>query len=461
MRYKVFAILACIGLVFFMGLVVVQQNRMTQEAQAEPEPAVPVAHAEGEFSTHLPIVLLDTLGEEFEEKEDIWTQISVIDNENGINFISDTPDIQVAALTHQRGATSFHFDKKQYRLEFYEEMGSDKQLDISVMGMASESDWVLNAPYLDKTLVRNALMYQIARDTMEWAPDTRFCELFLNGEYMGLYLMMETVKVSENRLDLSDFGLLSGDTSYLVLRDRWNSRINQMETYGIDAAKTSYPWFIQYPVYKNLTDAQATWIERDISEFERVLYGENFDDPEAGYQNYIDMDSFVTYFVINEFSLNEDAGFLSTYCYRDIAGKLKMGPVWDFNNTFDNFQGYEFPADEFCLPNNDWFERLVQDKAFVDAVVAKYRELRQGILSEEELYARIDGYHAYLGEAIDRNFEVWGSSFERTLLTNREDGTDRNPKSFEEAVEQLKNCIHERGAFLDANIEKLYFYCVN
>ena len=220
MRYKVFAILACIGLVFFMGLVVVQQNRMTQEAQAEPEPAVPVAHAEGEFSTHLPIVLLDTLGEEFEEKEDIWTQISVIDNENGINFISDTPDIQVAALTHQRGATSFHFDKKQYRLEFYEEMGSDKQLDISVMGMASESDWVLNAPYLDKTLVRNALMYQIARDTMEWAPDTRFCELFLNGEYMGLYLMMETVKVSENRLDLSDFGLLSGDTSYLVLRDR-------------------------------------------------------------------------------------------------------------------------------------------------------------------------------------------------------------------------------------------------
>ena len=135
--------------------------------------------------------------------------------------------------------------------------------------------------------------------------------------------------------------------------------------------------------------------------------------------------------------------------------------VWDFNNGFDNYPWTDYTTDRFFVEDGNWFDRLLQDRAFVDQVVARYRELRREQWSDERLLGLIDGYVEQLGDAVDRNFAVWGYTFEENLLSKDQAGNSRDPKSFEEAIAMLKDCILARTAFLDENIEQLYTHCIN
>jgi hypothetical protein len=150
-----------------------------------------------------------------------------------------------------------------------------------------------------------------------------------------------------------------------------------------------------------------------------------------------------------------DAGYLSTFTYKDIGGKLKM-TVWDFNNGFNSYTGADLDPSEFCLSNNNWFKRLLQDRNFTQKVVNRYHELRKGVLSDDYLLKAIDDKVKYLGDAVDRNFNVWGYIFKDNMLIG-----DRDPTSYDEAIRMLKDEIVSRGKFLDGNIEALYQYAVN
>ncbi len=422
------------------------------------------ARGTGGFSSHLPVVRIDTGDGEIEKSIAVWCRLEVIDNTDDRNYITDTPAFKTDATIHYRGNSSYGFDKKQYRLEFYESQDDGgPERNIPVMGMQPQSDWVLNGPYQDKALMRNKLSYDVARTCMAYAPDTRYCEVFVNGEYMGVYVMTESVKVCPERIALSDYSLLGGQTPYLILRERSyvETQSPAVRTFGTAAGKADKGLFIRYPKIRTLTNVQKSWIEADISKLERALYSDAFDDPALGYMRYIDLDSFATYYVLNEFAINDDAGYHSTYCYKDFNGRLIMGPVWDFNSAYDNYADFKSYADQFYMKDNNWFARLTQDRAFVDAVVKKYRELRRGALSYESLVARIDANVAALGDAAERNFEKWGDTFELDMLASARDAPDRNLRSFEEAVAQLKGFIRGRGEFLDANIEKLFLYCIN
>ena len=134
--------------------------------------------------------------------------------------------------------------------------------------------------------------------------------------------------------------------------------------------------------------------------------------------------------------------------------------IWDYNNCFDNYPWFTQDFQEFILQENSWFSRLLQDRVFVDKVVERYRELREGTLSEEYLYQRIDACVEELGEAKERNFAVWGYTFYGKLLVE-DDDIPRNPTNYEEAIEQLKSSIHTRLSFLDEHITDLYQGCVN
>lgn len=411
------------------------------------------------FCSHLPIVLIEADDQRIYKEEKIWVEIKVIDNKNGNNHLEDEPDFTTVSTIKYRGNTSYTTsDKKQYRLEFFKEKEGKKR-NISVMGMKSDCDWVLNAPFLDRSLLRNNLIYGISRGIMDWAPATEFCEVFLDGEYQGVYLMIESIKISKSRINLNNFGLISGETPYLVKRERRGTELNAINTYGAYTGKTGHELSISYPQHERITEAQREWIRNDINRFERALYSDFFHDEEKGYRAYIDVDSFVDYYIINEFFMNIDAGYLSTYTYKDINGRLKM-VVWDFNNALNNYAFDIQQTDQFYIYNN-WFKRLLEDKNFVENVIKRYYELRKGALEEEYLLNSIDKSVAYLGSAIDRNFQLWGYTFFESLLSKNEDGSYRDPSSYEEAVEQIKKCIIERGRFLDKNIEKLYIYNKN
>ena len=370
--------------------------------------------------------------------------------------VSENPDEVYYATIKHRGASSYsQFEKKQYRIEFFRDEKFKKNADVKLFGMAENSEWVLNGPFLDKTLMRNKLAYDLSREIMEWAPDTRYCELFLNGKYQGVYLATEPITNGTGRLRLSKFGLLSGNTAFIAKRDRVGTEMVSLENYGTVAGKTVNELFLDYPAADKVTPKEISWITKRISDFERALYKDDFAE-KGDYLHYINVDNFVDYYIINELFMNIDAGNLSTYVYEELNGKMCLA-VWDFNNSLDNYQWGKLDTNEFYILEHSWFDRLLQDSAFVDSVVDRYYELRKTSLSEEHMLELLQQYQEELGDAIDRNFEVWGFSFYLNLLVGKnDDGTGRDAKSYEEACFQLETTLHERLNFLDEHITDLY-----
>ena len=406
----------------------------------------------GKFSTTLPVVYMNTMGQQVLKENVIWGNIALLDGNGEEQSVFSVPNSIYRATIKYRGASSYSkFDKKQYRIKFYKNK-KDSAKKVSLAGMGANSEWVLNGPYLDKTLIRNKLVYDLARELNGWAPDTRFVELFVDGEYQGVYLAVEPVTNGESRLRLSELGLLSGETAYIVNRDRIDTGAEEIETWGKTEGYTYNALYIRYPSENKITEKQKEYIKNDISEFEQVLYGENFSDKRIGYQAYIDMDNWVDYFIINEFAMNYDAGNLSTYVYKELDGKLQLA-VWDFNNGFDNYQWFRTETDVLYTVKNSWFERLWQDKTFREQVCERYRQLRKTTLSDEYIYDKIASYQEELGDAVDRNFKVWGYSFEDNLLVGKNKaGTSRDIGSYEEAMKQLTDTISERLAYLDKEL---------
>lgn len=406
----------------------------------------------GEFSTTLPVVYMNTKGQQVLKENAIWGNIALLDGNGEEQSVFSVPNSIYRATIKYRGASSYSkLDKKQYRIKFYKNE-KDSAKEVSLAGMGANSEWVLNGPYLDKTLIRNKLVYDLARELNGWAPDTRFVELFVDGEYQGVYLAVEPVTNGESRLRLAEFGLLSGETAYIVSRDRSDTESGELKTWGKTAGYTNNSLYIGYPSKNKITEKQKAYIQKDISEFEQVLYGKNFSDKRIGYQAYIDIDNWVDYFIINEFAMNYDAGNLSTYIYKELGGKLQLA-VWDFNNGFDNFQNSVKSTDILHTVKNSWIERLWQDEAFRKRVCERYVQLRKTILSDEHIAEKIASYQEELGEAVDRNFKVWGYSFKENLLAgNSKEGTSRDIGSYEEAMKQLTDTIRERLAYLDKEL---------
>lgn len=443
------------------GVKVITEQQDTAPEKSQEKPKQYCSHNESTFCSHLPLVLIDTNGQQIEKDREIWSEVTIINNANRNNHIDDKPKATAAATIKYRGSSSYAiFDKMQYRIEFKEEYGDEDNKNISVLGMEPGSDWVINGPFLDRSLVRNRILFEISRKLLPWAPDTRYCEVFVDDDYQGVYLMVEPVTNETGRLNLTDFGLVSGQTAYVLKRDRNDTEENVISTYGSENGLTKKQLSISFPTPGRLTDSQRQWIQNDINEFERVLYSDKFDDPKYGYSAYIDVNSFIDYYIINEFSLTTDAGYLSTYMFKEIGGKIRL-TVWDFNNAFNNYMWSVKEYDKFYVAESNYFNRLFQDRAFADAVVKRYKELRNGILSNENLFEVIDNNSSYLGSAIDRNFDIWGYTFYEHLLSKDESGNSRDPESYQEAVEQLKDSIVKRGNFLDDNIQDLYKYCTN
>ena len=185
----------------------------------------------GKFSTTLPVIYMNTMGQQILKENAIWGNIALLDGNGEEQSVFSVPNSIYRATIKYRGASSYSkFDKKQYRIKFYKNK-KDSAKKVSLAGMGANSEWILNGPYLDKTLIRNKLVYDLARELNGWAPDTRFVELFVDGEYQGVYLAVEPVTNGESRLRLSEFGLLSGETAYVVNRDRIDTGNEEITLY--------------------------------------------------------------------------------------------------------------------------------------------------------------------------------------------------------------------------------------
>lgn len=393
--------------------------------------------AQPDFGSRLPLLLIDSEGRAIVDDPKVTARLSVVDRTDGqLNRPSDAPTGYDGFIGIElRGSTSQSlFPKQGFGFETRDAEGED--LDVALLGMPEEEDWVLHGPYSDKSLVRNALTYHLAGQIMEYAPRTRLVELVVNGDYRGVYLLTEKIKRDKHRVDVSRLtpednagDQLTG--GYLIKLDKFTGEVGNRPTHFLSrygsapSGGREVRLLYDYPEPQDITPAQRQYITDFIHAFEDRLAGESFTDAVAGYRPLVDLRSFVDFLIVNEVSRNIDGYRLSSWLYKEKdskGGKLHMGPVWDFNLAFGNADycagssttGWAYDFNEVCPDDNwllpFWWERMRQDPAFLNLWRERWAELRGdgGPLSDVRLVGSLDSLTALLEDgAAQRNFDRW------------------------------------------------------
>ncbi len=408
-------------------------------------------------SSNLPIIKIETNGQQIKDLYRITAQMQIIYNGEGIrNNPNASPNNYDGRIAIElRGSASISHPKKGYRFETQDSLGNN--LNVSLIGMPKENDWILYGPYDDQSLIRNELAYKLSNDIGRYASRTRFCELVLNNEYQGLYVLMEKIKRDKNRINISELDSLatSGDGvtgGYII-------KFDKVEGENIGGWWSSWEIFYQYhyPQSDEIKSEQKTYIQNFMDKFENAMTRPDFADSSYGYPNYIDVESFVDFFILCEFCKNIDAYRISNFMYKDRdskGGKLHEGPIWDFNLSFgktwypeDTYRVDEWEIDHNLYKPTDspkvpfWWERLGHDADFARRVEIRWRELRNSVLSLDYVYQTIDQLVDTLAEARQRNFERWTEVVKY--------------HSYEIEIQMMKEWISDRVDWIEENLGTL------
>ncbi len=373
-------------------------------------------------SSNLPIVVINTHGQAILDSPRIIADMGIINNpDSQRNYITDPfTDYNGRIHIETRGSSTQMFPKKSYGFETQDSIGNN--LNVSLMSLPKENDWVLYAPYSDKTLLRNELPYHLARSIGRYASRTAYCELVLNGKYWGMYVLLEKIKQDKYRVDIAKLnpedttgdGLTGG---YIIKNDKPNSfdwSVNIAPLYGFNPSSFQ----LQDPNDDKIVPKQKAYIQNFIFEVESTLVSSNYADTINGYAKYLDVPSFVDFFLINELARNPDAFRFSNYMYKkkdSNGGKLFAGPLWDFDLSFANYGGiWEMPwlpdgwnAEIATWRRTFWMKRLISDTNFVNKLKVRWNEIRQRSFSNDSIIAFLDKTIDWIKEARIRNFTKW------------------------------------------------------
>ena len=347
---------------------------------------------------------------------------------DGQDFFEDLlpTDIRIRG----RGNSTWYLHpKKPYQIKF-----EDK---YKMLEMPKDRRWLFLAEYSDKTFLRNRIAFELGYlSNLEWTPESEFAELYFNNEFQGLYHITQKVEESSNRVNIEENG-------YLLEIDQLD-RIDPDDVYFYS---DHFLLNIKEPeIEKN--SAEYTYIKQFIRDFETALFGPAFKNPSTGYRKYIDVESMVDWFLINEIAKNVDArSFASIFMYMNPGEKLKMGPIWDFDLGFGNvnYADPEFPT-EFWVRYNPWIDRMLDDPFFVALVKERMNFFKS---QEGRIYELIDRYANELAYQIEENDKVWNTIGNWVWP---------NPKVFntyELEVHYLKEWYGTRMAWLSLEIENL------
>ena len=302
----------------------------------------------------------------------------------------DYPSLdEMAMKIRGRGnSTWFLHPKKPFQMKL-----DDKK---EFLGMPNHKKWLFLAEYSDKSLLRNTIVFEMVYiSNLDWTPASTFAEVFLNGEYNGVYNITQKVEEGSNRVDLGDDGYLL-EIDNIDRLDADDVYITTEEVPVINIKEPDLAW----------NDAKYVYINNLINQFELNLFGGNFADPVNGYAKYIDVDSFIDWFLINEIVKNQDSMSFSSIYLNVIPGeKIKMGPLWDFDLGFGNVDYSDATNPEgFWVRWNPWISRLLQDPAFADKVRARFAYFRD---NENYILGKIDQYAEKLKWSQQENHNKW------------------------------------------------------
>jgi hypothetical protein len=417
----------------------------------------------------LPLLVMDAYGRGKPDREYQDVALLLMEPRGGTSSLAQNPTLATRAGFHLRGQSSADFEKAPYRLELRD--NADEDADHPLLGMPADSDWVLRGPFPDKTLIRDALAYSLGGDLGLRAPRFAFVELYLNldshpmaaDDYQGVYLLAETIKRSQDRLDLAK--LHETDLTAPAVSGGYILQFNMMVAEPPLLQCTTLPgqppdscWTdLEVVEPKELAPQQQAWITNYIQKFHNALHSADPANPKTGYPAYIDVDSFVNRIIHDELSRPDDAYVRSTHFYKDRDGKLFAGPLWDYDLGYGAFagftggasavQGWQFQPVSGSNSTTDWFLKLMADPEFSQRVEARWRQLRKGVLSNQQLDARITALAEPLSDAASRNFERWpilGTSRVGTFPT-------QVTQTWNEQLRLLRDYLTRRMAWLDGS----------
>lgn len=423
-----------------------------------------------EVATRLPVVRINTSGQNIIDDPRIVAHMGIIYNGPGqMNRPNDPFNEYDGRITIEtRGQSSQMFPKKSYRLETQDSTGAN--LNIPLLGMPAENDWILYAPYSDKSMLRNAVTFELGRQLDTYCSRMAYVELYLNNDYRGVYILMEKIKRDDNRVNIARLephenagDELTGGYIFKV------DKVDPGDVEGIDwfrsVPEPSYPdakdIIYQYydPRSDELTVTQRNYLKEHIIEAEAVLISSYFADPELGYNRYLNTGSFVDFMLMSEISKEVDKYRYSNYFYKkkeSKGGEIFAGPLWDFNLGYGNVDYWEEglitsgwlydDLQPFDWSMMFWWDRLNDDPWFNDLATTRWNELRDNAFSNANIQALIDSLTGYIDDAQQRNFDRW------PILGNYVwPNYNWQNNSYQDEVTYFSNWLFARLAWLDNN----------
>ena len=382
--------------------------------------------------TGLPILYIDTNGIAIDSKEDYVEGFASIIG--GTNY---TDLLETEMKIKGRGNSTWWqggiWGKRPYQIKF-----GDK---TEILNMPKDKKWVLLAELSDKSLIRNKIAREIANiSRFDYVPQAEYSEVFINKEHVGTYLVGQKVEESKNRVNIGDNGYLleiDTDANGRISADDVYFRSNEWSSRYEDGVFNIKEPNIEYE------SEEFNLIKNHINDFEAALFSDNFKDPDSGYRSFIDLPSFIDWFIVNEISKNQDARSYSSIYLNYIPGeKIKMGPVWDFDLAFGNvnYSNAENP-EGFWIKDNLWYKRMFEDSYFSDLVKTRFSYYENNLNS---VLSKIDGYENYISKSQKKNFEIWD------ILSKDVWPVPVKYDTHHEYVKYLKNWIQTRMTWLKA-----------
>ncbi|MDQ7083714.1 MAG: CotH kinase family protein [Sulfurovum sp.] len=427
------------------------------------------------FSSNLPLVIIDIMKEDrIHGSYKIDAKMKIIEPSEGNRSTMDSqPSYEGLISIKRRGSSSEGFPKKQYA--FKTQTAEGKSDNVSLLGMPHEHKWILNAPYSDKTLMRNYLVYHKTREINEekyYAVRSHFVELFFDDgkayHYQGVYVLMEKIKQNKERVKikkLTKFRKLRITGGYILKLDK-----NTTQGEVLDF-KENRQFLYEYPKADKITTMQKLYISSYLRAFQQALYSDDFNVTSFPhyYGKWIDEDAFIVHILSRELFLDADIWMFSEYIHKDENQKLFLSTVWDFNLGMGNdnyrFQGnfqqlaYKSFVEGAPYTLSSWVQRLMSDPSFYAKLHQKWKALRLGIWSNKSFVNFIDETQEYLSESANRNYQRWTQNLGKFVWPNRktckENGKNIYCKTFESAVEHdLKDWLIHRLEWMDKALDQ-------
>jgi len=348
-------------------------------------------------SSTLPIVVFNTndVVIPFASDVKVYGKMGIINNGPGqLNYVTNAfNDYNGYISIKVRGNSTTTFPTPSYTVETEDSLHNNN--NVSILGLPADNDWVFYAPWDDKSLIRDVLTYQLSNDMGDYASRTRLCQLMLNGDYRGIYVLEEKIKQGADRVNIHK--LTAADTTGNKITGGYIFEVDRAEEPGYDS------WFSVFPPCAGSQDQvafayvdpkpgdinapQENYIATYVDSFETALMSGNIYDTVNGYRKYIQVPTFIDQSLLQEIGHNVDGYRLSSFLYKDKNGKLCAGPIWDFNEAYGNsnyYNGQAYNTFEWDLPcpmsdgnlNPFWWLKFLTDTNYYKSLQCRYTQLR-------------------------------------------------------------------------------------